>query len=415
MEMPITDYLNEIREKALLEHHGKLADYIPELTRVDPDLLGVALCTTSGDIYSAGDDEYEFTIQSISKPFAYAVALEERGPDAVNRVVGVEPSGEAFNEISLDDETGRPDNPMINAGAIVVSQLVGEEGSSQEARVEHLLEWFSALAGRPLAIDETVANSELDHSDYSMSMAYMLRTTGALTHSAADAVTGYVRQCAITVNVRDLAVMAATLANGGVQPVTGKEVFSGEVCRQVQAVMASAGMYNAAGRWMSSVGIPAKSGVAGGLIGTLPGRLGISAFSPPLDQQGNSVRGVNIFQQLSKDMGMHLMAAEPLRDTAVRDVHVDGTATRVELQGPIDFNGAEAFLRTAVGLAVPSGCVVVDLSRVGRVHDVGRRMLLEGLRRLRDDGHRVALVDPEQRLPNPDLGDGTFPDPVSPL
>ena len=409
MEMPITDYLHEILDKASSERGGQVASYIPELTRVDPDLLGAALCTTSGDLYSAGDDQHEFTIQSISKPFAYAVALQERGPEAVDRVVGVEPSGEAFNEISLEEETGRPDNPMINAGAMVVSQLICDEGSSQEARVERVLDRFSALAGRQLEIDDTVANSELNHSDYSMAMAYMLRNSGALTHSAQDAVTGYVRQCAIKVTARDLAVMAATLANGGVQPVTGEELFSGAVCRQVQAVMASAGMYNAAGRWMTSVGIPAKSGVAGGLIGTLPGRLGISAFSPPLDPQGNSVRGVSIFQQLSKDMGMHLMATEPMRDAAVRDVRVTDDAVVIELQGPIDFNGAETFLRTIVDLEVPARGMVLDLSRVGRVHDVGRRMLLEGLRRVRNDGHPVAVMDPDKRLPDPDLGDGTYP------
>ncbi len=178
--------------------------------------------------------------------------------------------------------------------------------------------------------------------------------------------------------------------------------------------MASAGMYNGAGRWMAAVGIPAKSGVAGGLLGTLPGRLGIATFSPPLNPEGNSSRGVRIFHRLSEDMGMHLMGAEPMGDTAVRAVDVDASATTITLQGPLDFNGAEAFLRAAVECDVPSGTVVVDLTRVGRVRDVGRRMVLEGMRRLRNDGHRVELVDPEDRLPNPDLGDGTYPEDPAP-
>jgi len=415
MKSPISDYLTEIITDARSATGGGGADYIPVLSEVDRELLGAALCTASGDLYSVGDDEHAFSIQSISKPFAYAVALEERGPEVVDARVGMEPSGEAFNDISLDEETGRPDNPMINVGAIAVTQLIGGRSASVDSRVGLLLDRFSALAGRQLSIDERVAESELAHSDYSMAMAYMLRDTGVVTDTAEHAVTSYIRQCAVLVTVRDLAVMAATLANGGIQPITGQRVFSQAVCRQVQAVMASAGMYNAAGRWMTTVGIPAKSGVAGGLLGTLPRRLGLATFSPPLDPQGNSVRGVKIFQRLSEDMGMHLMGAEPTGDTAVREVEVTDAATTIALQGPLDFNGGEAFLRAAVDCAVPSGTVVVDLARVGRVHDVGRRMILEGMRRLRGDGHRVMLRDPEGRLPGPDLGDGTRPETPDPV
>ena len=172
MKSPISDYLTEIITDARSATGGEVADYIPVLSEVDRELLGAALCTASGDLYSVGDDEHAFSIQSISKPFAYAVALEERGLETVDRAVGMEPSGEAFNEISLDEETGRPDNPMINAGAIVVTQLIGGPGTSIEERVGFLVDRFSALAGRPLTIDESVAESELSHSDYSMAMAY---------------------------------------------------------------------------------------------------------------------------------------------------------------------------------------------------------------------------------------------------
>lgn len=303
MKMPIPDYLQEILDHVRDEDGGEVADYIPELAEADPDRLAIALCTASGHVYEAGPDaDAEYTIQSISKPFVFALALQELGPEAVLDVVGLEPSGEAFNELSLDDNDKRPVNPMINAGAIAVNQLINGEDSSVEDRVEKIRDLFSRLAGRELHIDAELSASELEGADRNLSIAHMLRSYDIIKDDAHDAVLSYTHQCSTLVTTRDLSVMSATLANGGTQPVTGERILSAEACRLTLAVMSSAGMYDGAGRWMAGVGIPAKSGVAGGLIGTLPGQLGIATFSPRLDTQGNSVRGVKIFEYLSRDI-----------------------------------------------------------------------------------------------------------------
>jgi glutaminase len=213
----------------------------------------------------------------------------------------------------------------------------------------------------------------------------------------------------VRVTVRDLAVMGATLANAGVQPVTGNRVMPAAVARRTLAVMASCGMYDAAGDWLVRVGIPAKSGVAGGLLGALPGQVGLGTVSPRLDAHGNSVRGVAICERLSRDMGMHLMEAEPHGITAVRGASVKGDTTVYEIQGVIHFPGAEAILDRLSRDAISTSTVTLDLTRVERFSDVGRRMVLEALRRLTLDGRTTTLVDPDTVLPDPDLGDGTRP------
>lgn len=407
MEIPLRSYLNDILDRVRPDATGAVADYIPELATADPEPLAVALCTAGGRVYDAGDSDREFSIQSISKPFAYAVALQQVGPDKVLSTVGVEPSGEAFNELSLEGTTHRPVNPMINAGAIAVNQLVNGEDSTVEARTALLLDYFSRLAGRELRIDERVTGSELSTADRNLALAHMLRSYGVIADSAEDAVTGYVRQCSVLVTVKDLAVMGATLALGGRQPVTGEQVLDPAVCRQVQSVMASAGMYDGAGKWMSTVGIPAKSGVAGGLMGTLPGQLGIATFSPRLDSSGNSVRGSSIFRTLSKDMGLHLMSALPSRGSTVRSIRERGPVTVVRLQGALGFSGAEEVVSTLAVHDLTTRRVVVDMRRVSDIDSFGRSMVLEGIRRVRDDGHRVSVIDPDELLGDRRLEDGT--------
>ena len=231
----------------------------------------------------------------------------------------------------------------------------------------------------------------------------MLRSHGIIECDAQQVVEGYTRQCSILVTVRDLAVMAATFANGGVQPVTGERVVPHEVTRQVMAVMATCGMYDAAGDWFSSVGIPAKSGVSGGLIGALPGQAGMATFSPRLDRHGNSVRGVQVFERLSHDMGMHLMEVPPPARSLVRGRTPlpggqPGHGWTYELQGSINFVGMERVLRYLVEEPPAESTVVLDLTRVHEIRDVGRRMLLEGMRRLVMDGHEVTIVDPDAML-----------------
>lgn len=409
MKSPVPDYLQEVLDSLVDDRSGAVADYIPDLANANPDVFGVATTTVDGRTHSAGDDEVEFSIQSISKPFAYAAALTDRGFDTVLNTVGVEPSGEAFNELSLEGDSRRPKNPMINAGAIATHYLLVKSGASVADRVNRALEFFSELANRTLTIDESVCRSELDTADRNLSIAHMLRNYGVIDDSAHDVVEGYTKQCSIKVTVRDLAVMGATLANAGVHPVTGRRVVAKDVARQTLAVMTGCGMYDAAGQWLTTVGIPAKSGVAGGLLGSLPGQLGMGVVSPRLDSHGNSVRGVRMFQRMSADMGMHLMDAEPYGSTVLRSIRTESDELVFELQGVVQFTGAESVLDALEKDKSGAATVVFDLHRVDRLSDVGRRMVLEGMRRVRLDGRGVVLVDRDGVLPDPDLGDGTYP------
>ncbi|WP_415958781.1 glutaminase [Streptomyces sp. 021-4] len=406
----IPDYLAEVLGQVEPDASGEPASYIPELAAADPERLGAAFATVDGQVHGAGDIDVPFTIQSISKPFAYALALADRGFGPVLAKVGVEPSGEAFNEISLESGTGRPLNPMINAGAITVHSLVAEAGSGPAERVRRVLDGLSAFAGRRLEMDEKVCASEMEHAHRNLAIAHMLRSHDILTEDAGAVVDGYTRQCSVLVTTRDLAMMAATLANHGVNPLSGDQVVPEGVVRQVLSVMFSCGMYDAAGDWTTQVGIPAKSGVAGGLIGALPGRLGIATFSPRLDSHGNSVRGVSLFERFSSDMGLHVMEVPSAGRAVVRSSDVLGSgpdALRVlELQGGIDFAGAERVVREVLDTDPQEARVAIDLTRVHAIDDVARRMVLEIARRLTLDGRRVYLVDPETVIPDPDPGDG---------
>lgn len=410
MRSPIPDYLTEVLGDVASDTSGAPAGYIPELAAADPDRLGAVFATVDGEVYGAGDIDVEFTIQSISKPFTYALALADRGFDAVLAKVGVEPSGEAFNELSLEGGSGRPLNPMINAGAITVHSLAGPEELDSTERLERVVSGLSAFAGRRLEMDESVCISEMEHAHRNLAIAHMLRSHNILTEDPATIVDGYTRQCSLLVTARDLALMAATLANRGVNPLSGEQVVPEKVVRQVLSVMFTCGMYDAAGDWATQVGIPAKSGVAGGLIGALPGQIGIATFSPRLDPHGTSVRGVSLFERFSSDMGLHVMEVPPTARAVVRSNHVVGTgpnAIRVlQLQGGIRFAGAERIVREAVDTAPAEARVALDLTMVYSIDDVSRRMLLEVVRRLTLDGHDVYLVDPESIVPDPDPGDG---------
>lgn len=408
MKTPIPFYLQEILDSVRDKDGGKVADYIPELAAAEPEYLGAALCTTTGHVYSAGDADVEFTMQSLSKPFVYALALQELGLDAVREIVGMEPSGEAFNELSLNRDDHRPVNPMINAGAIAVTQLINGVDSGVEERVERILTYMSRLAGRELEIDESAFSSELDHADRNLSLAHMLRNYDIIKDEAHDAVLTYTKQCSIRVTVKDLAVMSATLANGGRQPVTNDKILDADVCRLTLALMSSAGMYDGAGRWMAEVGIPAKSGVAGGLLGTLPWQLGVATFSPRLNEEGNSVRGVEAFKLLSKDMGLHLMSTEERYGVQpIRHIIDDGDATVIYLQGVLNFNAAETVLHELERYDLSADKVVLELSNVTATNKMGRRMLKEGLRRIRESGFDIELVDPGQELEDLKMSDGT--------
>ena len=375
----------------------------------------MCLSTSDGFVYAAGDADIEFSIQSISKAFVYALALEEWGLDYVLSRVGVEPSGEAFNELTLDSDTHNPLNPMINAGAIATHTLVGPPELTADERFERIRKGLSAFAGRELGVDEAVFKSEKNTAYRNLAIACMLRNYNVIDSEPEDTVRAYTRQCAISVTCRDLALMAATLSNGGVQPVTGVRVVRREVVRQVLSVMMTCGMYNGAGQWVSSIGFPAKSGVAGGILGVLPGQAGIATFSPRLDAHGNSVRGVQICKRLSDDMGLHIMnAPEPARSVIRSDfilrapphmVNASGVVPTVcvlAIQGTINFTSAERVTRVINARtcqhSVSIGGFVLDVRNVYSVDRVARRMFREMARRIVKAGMRFTLIDPENLL-----------------
>ena len=404
MHSPIPSYLDEVLQSVAADRTGVLANYIPELAEVDPERLGASIAMVDGELYASGDTDSLFTIQSISKPFVYALALADRGFERVLDKVGVEPSGEPFNEISLEDSSGRPLNPMINAGAITTHSLVGTETMNPAERMERVISGLSAFAGRSLDVDEAVYSSEIEHAHRNLAIAHMLRSHDILTENPAGVVEGYTRQCSLLVNVQDLAMMAATLANYGIQPVTGEQVVPKTVVRQVLSVMFTCGMYNAAGDWATQVGIPAKSGVGGGIIGAVPGQLGLATFSPRLDVHGNSVRGVSLFERFSSDMGMHVMNIPTVARSAIRANYRIGSGEKItqviQLQGRIRFAGAERVIREIVDTHYMGTRIALDVTRVYSVDEVAQHMLLEIMRRMRHEGYTVYLIDQDDTITN---------------
>ena len=404
MHSPIPSYLDEVLQSVADDRTGVLANYIPELAEVNPERLGASIAMVDGELYASGDTEALFTIQSISKPFVYALALADRGFERVLDKVGVEPSGEPFNEISLEDSSGRPLNPMINAGAITTHSLVGTETMNPAERMERVISGLSAFAGRSLDVDEAVYSSEIEHAHRNLAIAHMLRSHDILTENPTGVVEGYTRQCSLLVTVQDLAMMAATLANYGIQPVTGEQVVPKTVVRQVLSVMFTCGMYNAAGDWATQVGIPAKSGVGGGIIGAVPGQLGLATFSPRLDVHGNSVRGVSLFERFSSDMGMHVMNIPTVARSAIRANYRIGSGEKItqviQLQGRIRFAGAERVIREIVDTHYTGTRIALDISRVYSVDEVAQHMLLEIMRRMRHEGYTVYLIDQDDTITN---------------
>lgn len=294
----------ELHERFRDLDDGAVADYIPALAEVPPDRFGIAAVTTDGRQVGVGDHDRPFTVQSISKLLAYGLALEDHGRDAVLAKVGVAPTGEAFNALSLDEGTSRAPNPMVNAGAIAVADLI--DGDGVDARVEHLLGLFERYLGRRPDIDEAVWASELATGHRNRALANLMLGLGIVRDRVEETLAVYCAQCSILVTADDLALIGATLADRGVHPMSGEQVVPRRYTRDLLTVALTCGMYDYAGEWAYSVGIPAKSGVGGGLLGVVPGAGGIATFSPRLDGHGNSVRGVRVFEELSQAFDMHL-------------------------------------------------------------------------------------------------------------
>ena len=283
---------------------GEVATYIPELSKANPDDFGVSLVTADGRMFEAGSCDRPFTIQSISKPFTFGIALEELGHDKVFQHVGVEPSGDAFNSIQLQSGTNRPFNPMINTGAITVTALL--HTIHGDRTFEHILDRFSALAGRALPVDEAVYQSERRTGHRNRAIAHLLLNFGVVHEEAEAALDVYFKQCAILVTSRDLAMMAATLSNMGCHPITGRSVFTIRYVKDILSIMFTCGMYDYSGHWAYRVGVPAKSGVGGGVMAVVNRQLGIGTYSPRLDQYGNSCRGTAVCVELASQLGLHV-------------------------------------------------------------------------------------------------------------
>lgn len=396
---PVTEYLKSIHEAGLRKTGGALADYIPELANQDPTLFGLSLCTPEGIVYSVGDSDTQFSIQSVSKPFVYAMALADRGLERVNQSVGEEPSGDPFNSISLDEKTGRPDNPMINIGAVTTHALVHSKGASREEREKRILAGMSAFAGRELSYDDAVYESEIDKAWRNLALAALVRANDLIISDPAEVVRGYTRQCSALVTTKDLAVMGMTLASGGVNPQTGERVVPEWVAQQVLSVMTTCGMYDAAGDWLTNVGIPAKSGVSGGIMGSLPGQMGAAAFSPPIDKFGNSVRGVDAFERMSEDLGLHMMKPPSPILSSVLEKETDSSGRlHIHIQGSMDFSLAEKALRSILETPQNSQPIVIDFRSVPSVSLVGYKLLHAGIFELKRRGHTVTILDPNEHF-----------------
>ncbi len=396
-ELPLARFLARCHAEYSQDQSGEVAAYIPELALANPAHFGIAVTTVDGYVYEIGDSTVEFTIQSISKAFVFALALETVGAERVESIVGVEPSGDAFNSIRLGSDN-RPFNPMVNAGAIACTGLICER--EQDGAFDWLLQALSRFAGRRLEVDEPTFRSERESGDRNRAIAYLLRNHGVLQGDVDQVLDVYFRQCALRVSARDLSVMAATLAHKGRNPLTGEQVVSSYAVARTLSVMTSSGMYDSAGRWVYRVGIPAKSGVGGGIVASLPSQLGLGTYSPLIDDQGNSIRGLRTCEALSTHFGLHMLnrvgdvrtciaasydvgsvssrRSRPPREQAILEAH-HGEGAILELTGALSFGNIEYLSRRIRNLRSGLRYLILDLRRVPSVSEASLRLLADVL------------------------------------
>jgi glutaminase len=290
---------------------GKNADYIPALAKVDPNIYGIALVTADGRVYTKGDVISEVSIQSISKVFTMAKVMEEQGAAAIENNMGVDATGQVFNSINaVEQYKGAEMNAMVNPGAITATSMVS--GNSREEIWNKILSYYSDFAGRQLGVNQPVFKSEADTNQRNQAIAMLMYAYGHIKADPLRATDIYTEQCAVSVNAKDLATMAATLANGGTNPVTGKVVLQSKYVPNVLAVMATAGLYDDSGKWLYTTGLPGKSGVGGGIIAVSPGKFGIAVISPPLDAAGNSVKAQKTIAAVSNALGGNPYSVVPV-------------------------------------------------------------------------------------------------------
>jgi len=398
-EPPLLRFLNTCHQEFSADNGGDVADYIPELSKADPDHFGISLATLDGHVYEVGDTRVPFTIQSMSKPFVFALALDALGAARVESAIGVEPSGDPFNSIRLNAEN-HPFNPMVNAGAIACSGLIRE--AHGDAAFDFLRKALGRFAGRELDMDEAVFASESATGDRNRAIGYLLRNSEVITEDVSAVLDVYFRQCSVRVTARDIAVMAATLANRGVNPVTGEQVVTPYAISRTLSVMTSSGMYDYAGEWIYRIGIPAKSGVGGGILAALPARLGLGSYSPRLDKHGNSVRGIKLCEALSSHYDLHMLdRSDDARNSIIATYDIGNSPSRrsrrpqertilaahhqavrvFELVGTLSFLNVDYVSRQLAASARPQ-LVIFDLRRVAAVTRAGARLLAEEFREL---------------------------------
>ena len=297
---------------------GKNADYIPALAKVDSKLFGIALVTPDGKVYTAGDVGAEVSIQSVSKVFTMARVMQDSGAKAIENNMGVDATGQVFNSIiAIEQYKGKEMNPLVNAGAITTTSMIG--GGTADAVWRNIMTTLNEFAGRELSVNQEVYKSEAETNQRNQAIAQLMFAYEHISANPMQATDLYTRQCAVSVNAKDLAVMAATLANGGRNPLTGRQVLRTDLVPEVLAVMATAGLYDDSGKWLYTTGLPAKSGVGGGLIAVSPGKFGIAVVSPPLDAAGNSVRGQKAIADISAALGGNPYASTPRTTVASRN------------------------------------------------------------------------------------------------
>jgi glutaminase len=407
---PLQRFLTGCYEEFKSDDSGAVADYIPELKRANPAHFGVALVTIDGHVYEVGDSAVPFTIQSVSKAFVFALALDLLGEERVSAAIGVEPSGEAFNSIRLTNDN-RPFNPMVNAGAIACSGLIHQAKGA--AAFECIREKLSLFAGRDLGVDDAVHASETLTGNRNRAIAWLLRNYLVVQDDVDAVLDTYFRQCAILVTARDLAVMAGTLANRGVNPVTGVQVITPNIVARTLSVMTSSGMYDYAGEWIYRVGIPAKSGVGGGIVAALPSQIGLGTFSPCLDSHGNSVRGLRVCEALSSRFDLHMLnRSADVRTCIISDYDIYGISSRrsrqpheqqilderhsdirvIELVGALNFAAIDYVTRRLSGEPPNAPLLILDFRRVPDVTTAGVQLLGENLTILGNAGVTAILT-----------------------
>jgi glutaminase len=396
---PLLRFLDRCHADFSAETGGAVADYIPELGKADPDDFGIGLATLDGHVYEVGDTRVPFTIQSLSKPFVFALALDTLGANRVESAIGVEPSGDPFNSIRLNAEN-HPFNPMVNAGAIACSGLIRE--AKGDGAFEYIRQALGRFAGRELDMDQAVFASESATGDRNRAIAYLLRNSTVIKDDVSAVLEVYFRQCSILVTARDTAIMAATLANRGINPVTGEQVVTPYAISRTLSVMTSSGMYDYAGEWIYRVGIPAKSGVGGGILAALPARLGLGSYSPRLDKHGNSIRGIKVCEALSSHYDLHMLnRSDDSRNSIIADYTIGKSPSRrtrrpherkilaahhqdarvIELVGTLSFSNVDYVSRQLAARPRPQ-FVIFDLRRVAAMTRAGARLIAEEFREL---------------------------------